>query len=379
MSMRKVFLIRNTVGFGGGEIYQLNFAKMLRESGYEPVIITNSQELIRRAKESGYSVLIPPYIERQNWSGVYNLLLPLYAVRLKKLEKWYEGILKEYAPEIINVQSRDDFIAATIAAKKYSVKTIWTDHADFKSWVLTNVNVKFKNMIGKVIVDLSDEAEKVIFVSRTVFDETKKMIKPMKLRNSIVIENGVFDERKKYSEVKAIKQSFVFIGRVVEEKGVAELLMAFSKVREKYPKAVLNIYGAGETDEFKKIAGEGVTFHGETKEPLKALAENDVFVLPSYREGLSLSLLDAAMMEKKIIASDVDGNPEVIENKVSGLLVPAKSVEKLAEAMMWMIENPREASKMAQKARKQYEEKFDFEKIFAEKMLPLYNNRKELK
>ena len=375
----RVFLIRNTVGFGGGEIYQLNLAKMLRKSGYEPVIITNSQELIRRAKESGYSVLMLPYIERQNWSGVYNLLLPLYAVRLKKLEKWYDGVLKEHAPEIINVQSRDDFIAATIAAKKYSVKTIWTDHADFKSWVLTNVNVKFKNMIGKVIVDLSDETEKVIFVSRTVFDETKEMIKPMKLRNSIVIENGVFDECKKYSEVKAIKQSFVFIGRVVEEKGVAELLMAFSKVREKYPKTVLNIYGAGEIDEFKKIAGEGVVFHGETKEPLKALAENDIFVLPSYREGLSLSLLDAAMMEKKIIASDVDGNPEVIENKVSGLLIPAKSAEKLAEAMMWMIENPREASKMAQKARKQYEEKFDFEKIFAEKMLPLYNNRKELK
>lgn len=375
----RVFLIRNTVGFGGGEIYQLNLAKMLRKSGYGPVIITNSQELIRRAKESGYSVLMPPYIERQNWSGVYNLLLPLYAVRLKKLEKWYDGVLKEHAPEIINVQSRDDFIAATIAAKKNSVKTIWTDHADFKSWVLTNVNVKFKNMIGKVIVDLSDETEKVIFVSRTVFDETKEMIKPMKLRNSIVIENGVFDECKKYSEVKAIKQSFVFIGRVVEEKGVAELLMAFSKVREKYPKTVLNIYGAGEIDEFKKIAGEGVVFHGETKEPLKALAENDIFVLPSYREGLSLSLLDAAMMGKKIIASDVDGNPEVIENKVSGLLVPAKSVEKLTEAMMWMIENPREASKMAQKARKQYEEKFDFEKIFAEKMLPLYNNRKELK
>lgn len=379
MDMRRFFLVRNTVGFGGGEIYQLNLARMLSKNGYEPIIITNSQELVRKAKESGYSVLIPPYIERQNWSGIYNLLLPLYALRLRKLKKWYEEVLKEYNPEVINIQSRDDFVAATIAAKKCGARVIWTDHADFKSWVLTNVNVKLKNMIGKAIVGLSDDVEKVIFVSSKVLDETRKMIKPMKLRNSIVIENGVFDGCKKYSEIKAAKQSFVFVGRVVEEKGAKELLAAFSKVREKYPKSVLNIYGAGEIDEFKKIAGEGVVFHGGAKDPLEALAKNDVFVLPSYREGLSLSLLEAAMMGKKIIASDVDGNPEVVEDKKSGLLVPAKDVEKLAEAMVWMIENPKEAFKMAKAARKRYEEKFDFEKIFAEKMLPLYNEGKELK
>ena len=276
----------------------------------------------------------------------------------------------------MNIQSRDDFIAATLAAKERGIKILWTDHMDFRSWVMENVTVPYKNLIGKWILKCAEKVNTIIMISDY---EKNAFCEYYDGGNVVVIKNGAVDEKKEHMAIKAVPHSFVFVGRVVDYKGIAELLMAFSKVREKYPKTVLNIYGAGEIDEFKKIAGKGVVFHGETKEPLKALAENDIFVLPSYREGLSLSLLDAAMMGKKIIASDVDGNPEVIENKVSGLLVPAKSVEKLTEAMMWMIENPKEASKMAKKARKQYEEKFDFEKIFAEKMLPLYNNRKELK
>ena len=375
--MKNVLLIRNVRGFGGGEAYQLNLARMLKKNGFEPVIVTNSRELISRAKKAGYKVLVPPYINRQNWSGVFNLFLPVYFVKLHKLEEWYDEVFREYEPEVINVQSRDDFLAATAAAQKCGAKVLWTDHADFESWVFVNVGVKYKNVIGKLILEISCEAEKVVFVSRQVLRKTQLMIRPKKMRNAEVIYNGVFDGRGEYANIKPIPQSFVFVGRVVEEKGILELIEAFSRVRERYPKAVLNIYGAGEVDKFRKMAGEGVKFHGETKEPLKALAENEIFVLPSYREGLSLSLLDAAMMGKTIIASDVDGNPEVVEDGVTGLLVPAWDVDKLAEAMEKVLAEPKLAREMAKKARKKYEVEFDFEKIFAEKMLPLYNSEKE--
>ena len=374
-----VFLIRNTVGFGGGEIYQLKLAEKLGEAGYEPVVVTNSAELLRRAKKDGYKTLIPPYNSRQNWSGVYNFLLPIYFAKIRKLQKWYERVFEKYSPEVVNIQSRDDFIAATMAAKKCGIKVLWTDHADFWNWVLWNVNVPFKNIIGKRIVKLSELAEKVIFVSQNVKSETEKMIHPLKINHTAIILNGVRDEFDTYESVKPKKMSFAFVGRVVEEKGIGELIEAFEKVRAKYPGAVLNIYGDGDVKKYRMMAGNGITFHGVTSEPLKVIAENDVFVLPSYREGLSLSLLDAAMMGKKIIASDVDGNPEVIEDGVSGLLVPAKNAEKLAEAMIWMLENPKEANGMAKVARKKYESEFNFDKIFAEKMLPLYNNKKECK
>ncbi len=382
--VKSVFLVRNVAPekYGGGEIYQLKLAEELKANGFLPVIVTNSRELLESAKKDGIKTLVPPYCERQDWSGWKNVLLPVYWVYQKKLERWYENTIEQYRPEVVNIQSRDDWIAATLAAKKCGTRILWTDHADFKNWVLWNVNSRLKNIIGKRIIRLSQYAEKVIFISKNLELETKKMVAPKKIANTTVIENGVKDLFSKYEKTRKKKDSFVFIGRVVKDKGVEELIEAFNVVNEKYSDVELSIYGDGEDlEKYGQLASKNnkIYFYGKTEEPLRALAENEIFVLPSYREGLSLSLLDAAMMGKKIIASDVDGNSEVVINKETGLLVPAKSVDKLAEAMIYMLKNREEADKMARNARKLYEEKFDFDKIFAEKMLPLYNREKEEK
>ena len=106
------------------------------------------------------------------------------------------------------------------------------------------------------------------------------------------------------------------------------------------------------------------------------LAQNEVFVLPSYHEGLSLSLLEAAMMGKKIIATDIGGNREVVKDGVTGFLVPVKNTGKLAHAMLAMLEE-HSAVVMAKNAREFYKRNFDFEKIFREKMAQIYkvNNK----
>ena len=296
-----------------------------------------------------------------------------------KLAKWYKKMIEKYEPVVINIQSRDDMIAGTKMAKKMGIRVLWTDHADFRNWVLWNVNARYKNVIGKRIIKLSSDVARVIFVGKKVAEETKEMIKPSSLHNAVVIENGIVDEKSRYEGTKAVKDSFIFVGRITKEKGIDELARAFLKIREKYPDVVLNIYGDGEAKWKEKLKGAGIKYHGHTNEPLKVMAENEIFILPSYREGLSLSLLEAAMMEKKIIASDVDGNPEVVVNGETGLLVSAKDADKLAEAMMWMLENKEKAETMAKNARKKYEREFNFEKIFEEKMLPLYNVSKERK
>ncbi|MBR2803162.1 glycosyltransferase family 4 protein [Candidatus Saccharibacteria bacterium] len=378
---RSVFLVRN-VGpdnFGGGEIYQLKLARELKEHGFVPIIITNSKQLLREAKKENYKALVPPYCKRQNWSGWRNVLLPLYWMFQMKLAKWYKKMIEKYEPVVINIQSRDDMIAGTKMAKKMGIRVLWTDHADFRNWVLWNVNARYKNVIGKRIIKLSSDVARVIFVGKKVAEETKEMIKPSSLHNAVVIENGIVDEKSRYEGTKAVKDSFIFVGRITKEKGIDELARAFLKIREKYPDVVLNIYGDGEAKWKEKLKGAGIKYHGHTNEPLKVMAENEIFILPSYREGLSLSLLEAAMMEKKIIASDVDGNPEVVVNGETGLLVSAKDADKLAEAMMWMLENKEKAETMAKNARKKYEREFNFEKIFEEKMLPLYNVSKERK
>lgn len=374
-----VLLIRNVAPglYGGGETYQLKLAEMLVASGFAVYIVTSSEKLLSEAKKRKIQTVRAPYFVRQNYSGWRNILLPVYYAKIAWLRGWYKRLFKECHPWVVNIQSRDDWIAASKVAKKMGIGVLWTDHMDFRSWVLTNVDLWYKNLIGKWVVRSARWVDQIIMISDYEREFFERMVQSGKCRNLITIKNGVMDELRKYDGVSARKKSFCYVGRVVDYKGIGELLEAFSAVLQKYPDAFLNIYGDGELDYYKRIAGNNVKFWGRTDAPLKAIAENEIFVLPSYREGLSLSLLDAAMMQKKIIASDVGGNPEVIRDKEDGILVPAKDVKKLADAMIWMLKNEGKAGEMAKNARKKYEKNFDLDKIFAEKMLPLYNVRKE--
>ncbi|MBO4812797.1 glycosyltransferase family 4 protein [Candidatus Saccharibacteria bacterium] len=377
---RRVFLIRN-VGpeqYGGGETYQIKLGLMFKKYGFRPIIVTSSKGLSREARDNQIDTVEAPYFQRQNWSGWRNALLPVYFLKQRGLRKWYKQLFQEYEPVAINVQSRDDWIAATGVAKRMEIKVIWTDHMDLRSWVLDNVNIWYKNLIGKWVLKCAHKADKIVMISDYERKSFEKKVLPQKFNNIITIKNGVEDQFAHYDDIKQKKNSICYVGRIVDYKGIAELIEAFSVVGEKCSDSILNIYGDGEGyDQYRKMASgdDKVHFYGRTNEPLKVIAENEVFVLPSYREGLSLSLLDAAMMGKRIIASNVDGNPEVVVDKETGLLVPARNASKLAEAMIWMLENRKEAGKMAKNARKRYEEKFDFDKIFEEKMLPLYKTK----
>ena len=376
-----VFLVRN-VGvdkYGGGEFYQLELARVLKHHGFLPIIITNSETLLKKSRDEGFSTLVPPYLYSQNWSGLRNVLLPIYCIFQLRLRKWYIKMIKQYRPIVVNIQSRDDMIAGTLAAKKMNTNVIWTDHADFLNWVLWNVNKPLKNVIGKIIVKLSSKTEKVIFISKTIKAETEKMIFPSTIKNAIVINNGVKDEFEKYRTIHAEPMSFAYVGRVSVEKGIEELLQASVILHDKYPEAVIHVYGEKEGNWNNRRKNSNVIFHGFTNEPLRILAEVETFLLPSHMEGLSLSLLDAAMMSKTIIASNVGGNPEIVRNKRTGLLIPAKDASSLADAMIWVIEHKKKGAEMAKEVRKLYEKDYNFDTVFENEMLLLYNKSREKK
>ena len=276
---------------------------------------------------------------------------------------------------MLNVQSRDELIGASLAGLKCGRKVIWTDHADFRTWSLVNVDKKLKNQIGKWILRCARKVNKIILINEHERESLEKRIQPLKLNNLVVIRNGLIDEYEECEKKKAEEYSFYFVGRVVEDKGIRELIKAFLKVKAKNNRAVMNIYGEGEDlVKYQEMAKneKGIVFHGYVNEPLRIASSNEIFVLPSYHEGLSLALLNAAMMKKRIIATDIEGNREVVKDGVTGLLVPVKDIDKLAMAMEKMLRDKGRAEKMAEEVRKEFEREFNFEKIFEEKMAPLY-------
>ena len=371
---KRIFLIRGISpdAYGGAEKYQITLGSELLKNGYEPIIVTPSKKLLEEATEAGIKTIKSPFNKQQNWSGYRNLFLPAFVIWEIYLYFWYLFKVLKYRPKVLHVQSRDEFIAATLVGKNTKTKVVWTDHSDLRLVVWENIDKKFKNPIGKYIFKLAKYPAKITTISNYEYDFVSKII-PKQLSNFVVVPNGAFDCLKQYP-TKKHHNVVGFLGRIIDYKGVKELILAFDKVSKKHQDAKLIIYGTGDNDDYyKKLSGnKAIKFMGYTSEPLKAYAEMGIFVLPSYHEGLSLALLDAAMMQKAMIATDIDGNPEIVIDKKTGLLVKPRDVDSLAEALDKLLSSSSLQDKYAANARKLFLEKYNFPTIVREKIVPIY-------
>ena len=102
-------------------------------------------------------------------------------------------------------------------------------------------------------------------------------------------------------------------------------------------------------------------------------AGSHIICLPSYREGLPKTLIEAAAASRAVVTTDVPGCRDAIIPNKTGLLVPAKDPQKLANALQWLIEHPQERIDMGKEGRKFAEKKFPIEKI-VQKHLDIYQD-----
>jgi glycosyltransferase involved in cell wall biosynthesis len=154
---------------------------------------------------------------------------------------------------------------------------------------------------------------------------------------------------------------FLFMGRLLRDKGVVEYVEAARRVRSRWPQVEFAILGFAGSDnrsavpiaEVERWRDEKlVTYLGETADVRPYLEGSDCVVLPSYREGLPRSLLEAAAMAKPMIATDVPGCRDVVVDGKNGFLCEARSAESLASAMVAMLSlEPGEREVMGRRAR----------------------------
>jgi glycosyltransferase involved in cell wall biosynthesis len=179
--------------------------------------------------------------------------------------------------------------------------------------------------------------------------------------------------KKKQLGINSAKKVVGIVARLVEEKGYLELFEAFKKVLEKFPETLLLIVGPLEPEKKDKIRPEivekyqiekSVIFLGERTDVEEIYPLMDVFVLPSHREGLGLAILEASAMEKPVIATNIRGCREAIDDGETGILVPPKNPEKLAEAITYLLLNPEKANVMGKEGRKKVQREFDERLVF---------------
>jgi glycosyltransferase involved in cell wall biosynthesis len=134
--------------------------------------------------------------------------------------------------------------------------------------------------------------------------------------------------------------------------------------RRDFPSFRLEVAGDGDClPELRRLAaelglGESVRFLGEVGNVPELLARSSLLVLPSLTEGISLTLLEAMARGLPVVATRVGGNPEVVEEGVTGFLVPARRPQDLAERMVYLLRRPDLAREMGRQARQRVEAHF---------------------
>jgi glycosyltransferase involved in cell wall biosynthesis len=160
------------------------------------------------------------------------------------------------------------------------------------------------------------------------------------------------------------------VGRLVAEKGFRELFSAAREVRLAMPNTRFLVLGAPDIAKADAIrqaeierARNDVIFPGFVEDVRDLLALMDVFVLPSWREGLPVSAIEAAAMAKPLVLTNIRGCREVARDGMEGLLVPPRSAEHLTAAIFRVLRNTALRERLGRAARKRALDRFDEQKI----------------
>jgi glycosyltransferase involved in cell wall biosynthesis len=197
-----------------------------------------------------------------------------------------------------------------------------------------------------------------------------------KIRN---IPNGVDMNKYMWKPVDSKEQSAVCITKInqLPNKGIDILLEAWRILVQEYNRPLkLQIFGRGNPDLFNRKAvdfkiQDYVHFAGIATNVRRSLLEASLFVLPSRREGLSNALLEAMSVGMPCVATDISGNQDLIQHGKNGLLVPAEDPRSLADAVVYMLDNPDKAKDMGADARRTMEEQYTISSV-ADKYIELY-------
>lgn len=161
--------------------------------------------------------------------------------------------------------------------------------------------------------------------------------------------------------------TFIFIGRLVGDKGINELVSAAKHLHEKSYLFRILLVGTFEEEldpllpETKNIIfnSDYIHFVGKKDDVRPWLAASDAFVFPSYREGFPNVVLEAGAMGLPSIVTNINGSREIIRQDINGVIIPPHSVDALYGAMKEFINNPVKLNKMASVARKIIQEHYE--------------------
>jgi glycosyltransferase involved in cell wall biosynthesis len=199
--------------------------------------------------------------------------------------------------------------------------------------------------------------------------------------NPDTLKPGIRAETRARCQIPEDSLVLGFVGRIVRDKGMVELAEAWSSLRGDFPSLYLILVGAIESQDpvpphiLEQLeADPRVRFCGFVQDPVPLFAIMDILVLPTYREGFGVVIIEAGAMRLPVVATAVGGCTEAVVDGTTGLLVPPLDAVELTRAISRLVADPRLREHMGKASRQRVLKNFSPELICQE----LYDNYMEL-
>lgn len=217
---------------------------------------------------------------------------------------------------------------------------------------------------------LQNESNKKFFVNHKIAINKHKLIPGSGVN---INEFALEDYPSESDELKLL-----FIGRVMKDKGIEELIEASRLLKEKKLNISIDAIGFYEGDYKERVKELNktnlITFHGPTNDVKKFIKKSHAVILPSHHEGMANVLLEAASMGRPILASSIPGCKETFDEGITGFGFEPKNVESLVKSIYKFIELSHEQKiEMGILGRKKIEQEFDRKKVVSAYMREIKN------
>lgn len=352
--MRILHVLASSLGGGASHVYDLVAHKA---DGFEQRLVVSSDggTIANQLRSQGHQVDELDLAKGWKWGALCHLI----------------RIIREFRPAVVHCHGFRAGLYGRVAAKLAwtNNKVVLTVHGFhylyyrcLKKWLLIGLELCMKPLTHYVIA-----------VSKTDWRHLIDYRVASKAKSQVIL-NGVSDilpsslQRNEIRKKLGLSDGPVIatVARLQFQKGGIYFLEAIPSILRSYPESQFLMVGDGPDREMlqqmavKLKIQDRVLFLGNRDDVHDILNALDLFVLPSLWEGLPLCLLEAIRAKVPVIATDVDGNRDVIENEISGLLIPPKNGEAIAQAVLKMLREPTLAKRYVEQASLRLKKDFSF-------------------
>lgn len=369
--MNRIFIVVNVDWFFLS--HRLPIAIAAKEKGFDVTILAKDTGKRIDIEKNGLKFIDIPF-ERSGSNPLHEL----------KCIRILQEIYKREQPDIIHHVTLKAALLGSIAAKKSNIKHVinaisglgynFTDNRDgLKQKLLKSImKYAFKNHNYHYILQNPDDVKLIKKLNYTKYEN-------IHLIKGSGVDLNIFTFE---AEVPKTKVELVLPARMLYDKGVIEFIAAAKMIKTRVSNKArfilvgdcdtINLAGISENKLRSLTDADYIKWVGFQKDIFYILKNADVIVLPSYREGLPKSLIEACAVGRAIITTDAPGCRECVINDYNGYLVPVKNIDLLADKMLKLIEDSQTRKRMGENSRKIAEKEFSIETVIA-KHIDIYN------